>query len=609
MRTPLSALLLASLLPAQIVQLENQASVPFVGWVPAVVDVMPPHRVGIAVSDAGAQVTYVLGRQTGLDTRAIDLRVELGPGARVTVDLGKSKPAVATPTKAPDGDWLGGMLTIAGKKLRRQSLLPDGAGFDGHWSGRVGTMLWADVWLHFCGEPWARGEVLITCSNPSVPDMGEEIPPGFVLRLGAADTLVPGHRVNAPLIDAETWFGDGQARALPVFVAFTGHADGAIDWASIGALEHVHAVGIRQLLPEGNPRLMPNVDRAAWGNERLPESVRRLHTFEPALLGPNRRSADTGGQADQLFVAGEGLGSPVATWVCYLNALKVAARPCHHLEADGRQLSADHAQLVMWDSRPHWNVSVSPDRLGKPVASVESSGWSGADVEHWFHNNTIAAMRLTGSPCLQQLMAMQARIYPYQHTTRPDLPYQSVPFASRACGYEARIAVLLWANLEDRELAQSTKTHWLERFDRVIAPQIGDQPLYDWRRDDRLGPGIRLFPWQHAVYAYGLDLAGRTFGRERAVAMAYATSKAILTQAYWSNGTRWTCRDVLAQDGSTDVLSGSYDFFGSPLAIAVLMHHPEARDTAAPIWKQLLAEADAPVHFAWLEPLPVSGGK
>jgi hypothetical protein len=449
---------------------------------------------------------------------------------------------------------------------------------------------------------------MVTCSNPRVPQVTDMIPPGFTLHFGNAVVLVPGHPPDAELIDGDTQFGDGQARTLPVTLLWPDHFENLAQWCSAAVLDQIGAVGISRLLPQGNPRLPPGLDPVAWAGARLAESIRRLHTWEAPLCGPNPGSGDAGQQRDQTFVGGEPLAEngAGAEQIIYLAALKAAARPCHHLERDGSQLSSvAHPRLVMWDSRPHL-VSVSPDQLGKSRylhTGIETAGWSGSDVEHWFHNNMVAAARLTGSPAIQHMLSMQARIYPYQWTTRPDLINQSVPFAARAVGWEGIMAVQLWINLEDRELATATREHWLDRATHVLVPQLSAMPgdVWDWRRDDRIGPGRRYMPWQQAVGAYGLDLAGEVFGHAGAREVALRAAKRVIHDAYWWDGDRWTSRDVIAQDDAV-VPSGAYDFFGTPLAIATMLRHDPKSEPARTIWKQLLREATAPVHFAWLAP-------
>ena len=604
----LTALLLAASLPSQIVHFVNLSPVAYEGWRRCTVDVMPPHDAGIVLVPGGGTYPYVVGRQTGLDTHALDVHVHLEPGQRLSLDLSTSVPCSMPTLTAPPIAWFGGLASVNGRLLGLVSIDRDGACFLTHMRCRTGRMWCVDLWLHwYPDEPWARGEVMVTCSNPRVPQVVDLMPPGFTLRFGNAVVLVPGRPADAPLVDADTQFGDGQARALPVTLLWPNHFENLAHWCSAAAMDQIGAVGIARLLPQGNPRLPPGLDAVAWAASRRAESIRRLHTWEAPLCGPNPRSADPGQQHDQTFVGGEALAEngAGAEQILYLAALKTSARPCHHLERNGSQLSQSHPDLVMWDSRPHI-LSVSPDQLGKHRylrTGLETSGWSGSDVEHWFQNSAVAAARLTGSPAIQHLLSMQARIYPYQWTTRPDLVNQSLPFAARAVGWEGIMAVHLWINLEDRNLACSTKTHWLDRATSILVPQLGSRPgdVWDWRRDDRIGPGLRYMPWQQAVGAYGLDLAGEMFGHGEARAVALRAAKRVIHDAYWWTGERWTARDVIAQDDAV-VPSGGYDFFGMPLAIATMLRHDPTSEPALSIWKQLLREASDPVHFAWLPP-------
>jgi hypothetical protein len=381
--------------------------------------------------------------------------------------------------------------------------------------------------------------------------------------------LVPGHRADAPLIDSGTWIGDGQARALPFTLVWARHVPRAEQWSSIGCVSSlgIGSVGIARLLPEGNPLLPPAFDPRLWTALRLAESLRRIHTWEQGVVGPNKNSDDAGAQQDQTFVAGESLvrNGCGAERITLLGGYRMASRPCHHLELNGHQVDASkHPQLVYWDGRVHWNDRVSPDRLGKSGGELVTDGWLGPDVEHAFCHVTIAAGRLTGSPLVQHLMEAQARVFRLQWTTDPALIYQSVPFAARAVGWEADLALGLWRNLEDRMLAEATKAHWLDRATKVLVPQLGSLPgdLWDWRRDDRIGPGVRWMPWQQGVGAYFLVLAGDVSAIARSRRWGARCSRG-RARAYWLNGKEWTARDVVAQDGAA-VPSGAYDYFGTP---------------------------------------------
>ena len=598
---------------AQVVHFANQSNVPFDGYIRTNVDIKPPHPVGVATLDNGDTYVYFLGRQTSLDTYAVDVQVHLQPKEKLTIDLSLSKPASdieRPPIPADIGKWLGGFITCMGTNLQLVRFEPDGAAWLTHWRGRITTMFFLDIWVHHvASEPWAQAEALITCSNPSVPDMGEGTPEHFYLKFGDATVLVPGRRAGAPLIDAGRWVADGQAIALPMTLFWARHCRHSMDWSSVGCLSQfgIGAVGINKLLVTGNPKLPQNFNPDTW-QSKLGESISRLHSFNAPLVGPNPRAIDTGAQADQTFVAGEALApnGVGCERICYLGALKQAARPCHHLEVNGDQvILANHPQLVYWHFRPHI-PGVSPDQLGKPrgLGEGEASGWLAPWPEHWFHNNMVAAARYTGSPMVQHLLKTQANGYPIQWTVRPELIYQSVPFAARAWGWEMNMAVHLWNNLEDRPLANAIRAHALERIVRVLIPQLtaaDGSPIIDWIRDDRLGPGFRYMPWQYGIGCYYLDLAGEVFGHQGARDLAVKYAKRLITEAWWHNGEYWTCREVIAQDGAA-VPSGSYDYFGNALTIACMMRHVKNHPIANPIWFQLDNGAIGVGTVNWIAP-------
>lgn len=609
------ALALAAALPAQVVRIANHGLAPFghhdeAGeWVRATVDRMPPHRAGLAIttdSDGNERrVQYAVAWPIG-DLKVVDLRVALRPGQHLTVGLADS---ISSPIAVDGPPRALGQLTIAGAPMRLVSARPDGAAWVAHAMARVGPMLAVDVWLRTYGASpgWALAEVAVTASNPGVPDLTATVPAGFDLRFGDALVFVPGRTVNAPLIDPGTVLADGQARVLPVLFVWRQNLD-PMD-PSVAAVQHVEAVGDIKLWPGGNPRLPPELNPMKWARSMLPASQARLHTFEPALVGPNPDSRDTGAQADQVFVAGEcfapnGVG---AEEVSYLGALKTAARPLHHLEVDGTQLDASRhtgRPLIFWHSRPHEGLWAMVDRLGKPrpLTTADTAGWFGDDVEHAFHNNLFAAARLTASPACQWLLSARARVYPLQWTTTPGWS-TTQPYASRAVGWEAIFAVQFWRTLEDRALAEAVKAHWLRRWATVIEPAYRDRDVWDIRVNDwRLGPGEWWIPWQQSVACFGLDLAGEVFGVPKARETAWRGAQRVLRDAWVEQGGRWLSRPQMPVAGEPPPADGSFNYFGMSLAVATVRRQDAADVRAALIWRQLLAEATLVEQVRWLAP-------
>jgi len=613
----LAITLLCAPVCAQVVTAKNDGPVPFEGYVRTVVDVMPPHRIGVVTANNGSTYPYFLGRAVGVDTRCIDVRMHLEAGETVTLNLTKSS-AFAMDRESLPADpiaWFGGLCTLRGTVLQRNRLEFDGAGYLVHLRGRVGRMLHADVWIHWCPpQPWARGEVLLIASNPAVADMAEEIPEDLTLRFGDADVLVPGRRVNAPLVDAHEFFADGQGRAMPVLFTWKRHMATPLDWSSVGALSasSIGAVGIQKLWVQGNPSLPPGFDPVNWQRSRLAESVRRLHTWDRALTGGNPTAMDTGQQPDQTFVAGECMvkGGVGCERIYYHGALKCAARPCHHLEANGDQVAIEkHPQSVFWYARPMFlSAGQFPDHLGKDRGLLpgESHGWAGPDEQHWLYNALAMACRLTGSPCCQHLLRAQGCIYPFTWRLGDDTPYH-LHYQPRAIGWEAAMLLHFARDLEDREMATRCTVHYLNRLSRITVPRLAEHAdaVMDWAGPDiRLGVPVveRWVPWQQGLAAYFLDCAGERLGHDGARKEAMRAAKKVLVDGYVWTGERWTTYNAPSRTESASGGVGGYEYFGTLLAVAVVLRHDPTNERARSIWTQFMREASDPVHFAWVAP-------
>jgi hypothetical protein len=611
----LFVLLLTALLPAQVVQLANRTNVPFDGWVRCVCDPVPPHRVGTAQASDGQTVAYMVGRPTGRVSRAIDLKVRLAPGQRMKLDLAASKgnERKEKPVKTPMDS--GTSPTIGGGQFALISVTPDGAGWSAEWRARIGATLVVKLWLHEnTGEPWARGEVAWWSSNPSSPTMAESPPAAFGLGFGGAQVLVAGLATpEQSLAQPDDWYADGQGRILPVtFYWPSQQADTASEQQSLAALHSfgIGAVGVMTLWPGiGNPLLPTDLEPQEWTNARMPESVRRLHTFEAAVVGPNKHSDDSGRQEDQVFKRGEPMlaNGAGAEWVAVLAAYKMAARPCHHYELDGSPIDVkNHGDLAYWDGRPYGH-SPAGNMLGKPrgLSIEEAHGWWGPDVEHNLNNTLAAACRLVDSQASQELLRHQALIYLATYRVeKSDLPYLSMPFASRATCWEGLLIYHCWHHLADRDLAQRVFDRAKERISKVIVPAYKGIPgdVWDWRRDDRIGPGIRYIPWQEACGAYGLDVMAELVGNDAGREIALRAALAMLRDAYLKVGDEWTTRDVVPQDGTVEHYIGAYDWFGMPLAVATVLRHDPKHAQARSIWNQLRQTAVTVTDYSWLAP-------
>lgn len=551
--------------------------------------------------------TLIVGDAIGSTARVVDVLVDLAPGEKIEVNLAQLV-SLPTPPKPSFDPLTFGLLTVNGVMLRGQSVGTDGAAIVAHFRGRLpGTMFVVDVWLrHYPGETWVHGEAMVCCSNPAVVSLTQTTSAPITIKFGNA-VVLPLGGTPGELVPAGVTFGDGQARVIP-FVGLTAFTPSALAAASM----HVCGTGIEKLLPNGNPHYPMSFDAAAWTHERISESIRRLHTWDVGVVGPTAVSGNTGAQEDQIFKRGEALlpDGTGAELIAYLGALKMANRPCHHREVGGEWLMADrHPQLILWDGRPHWHTGVSPDRLGKPqdLTPGMANGWWGPDVEHWLISTLVAGARLTGSPALQALLNMQALIYPLQWTVAPGYS-TSAPYASRAIGYEAMNAVLMWQNLKDGQAANRVRTHWRARWE-IIAGYLSvawvefGAGIIDVRFDDpRLGTGGWWLPWQQALAAYGLDLAGEHFDVMAARAAALQLADKVVNHAYYQPepDAPWLSYSMLALDGRTNP-ENIYFGFGTPLAVGVLLRHDPNHGRARSIWSQLKATTRTETA-SWLVP-------
>lgn len=600
--------LLASRLPAQSVTLANHTGLPFTGWVRCAVDQPVAHEAG-----EWPDARYVLGRQAGLGVRVLDVHCTLEAGVRRTLDLSAAAPIdfALPPLPADVLAHFGGWPMVNGTPMQLLGVLPDASSFLVHLRARVpGTrLLLVDLWASWrpLQPAWCHAEAMVTASNPAVPDTIETLASDLALSWGDADVLPLAGRPGV-LVAAGTRFADGQARAVPLTLRWVRHlpAPTLLDpFAPVRALLaceadrtwHVTAHATTALWPDGQPRVAPNAPA------HLPSLWAGLHTWDLATCGPARRSNDSGVQQDQTFVMGDPAGSGVEL-VAYLNALQWSRRPCNHREPDGSPLDpARHVspRLLFSDGRAHWHNGVSPDQLGKAPILTDtqtSGGWWGPDVEHWLINGLAAGTRMSGSPMAQAILRAHATIYRLQQTTVPGWSTSS-PFASRAVGWEAIAAVHLWRHLEDRAAAAAVRAHWLDRWARVLAPGLAASGYWA----DGFDP--RWAPWQTAIAAYGVDLAGRVFGVPEAQQRALVAAKAVVASGFHQdqNG-RWLAYKSIAKPPAVPSpdTDNTFWLFGSPMAVWVVLRHEPAHERARSIWAQMVADAQNAHQVCWLPP-------
>lgn len=600
------AAILLGLATAQIVRVENFSPVPFSGWKRTTIDVMPPHLAGTV-----GQVRYVVGRAVGRDTRVVDVHVTLAPGQAQSIDLAAGQPATWTrgPLPADLLGHFGGPTTFAGQPMVLAGLIEDGAGYTAQFRGRAGRMLCCTAWITWYPDQpaWADGEAIVVASNPAVPDLTEVAPAGLDLRFGDALVIVPG-RGLAPLVAAGTPFGDGQGRATPLTFVWLRHLTSASNWSSVGCAADlgIGAVGISRLLPEGNPSFPASFSARGWAGARFATAVRKLSTWEAPILGPAPVSGVTGGQEDHLFhPGGEALqaNGVAAATVRYLAALHLhSARPCNHLEVDGRALLLDlHPDLRFWDSRVHWHTGVSSDRLGKPrsLTIEEANGFWGADTQHWLTSTLVASARLTGSPACQRLMWHMATAYLLQRTL--DGSTAGI-WSAREVGYECLWAVACDRDLEDRSMAARVVARWRARMRDVVAPKIGSGDIIATQLN-HWGPGEWYAPWEQSLAAYGLDLSARHLAEPALLPLAKRLADRALRDGWAQVGSQWVTRPMfpVSVDATTPPAGdGSFNRFGMPLAPWVVLRQEPTNAKARAVWDYLLSDPNGARN--WMPP-------
>lgn len=615
---------------AQQVRVANNHHAPFRGWVRAIVDEQPPHDV-CRLPDG---TLCIVAGQRSPDRWAVDLRLSLAARERRVVDLAGAV-AAERPVMALPGDLLehfAGWPDVGGVPFEPRAIDLDGAAIAVHWFARPRPMLAVHLWTRWYPDQpgLVTGEVAVVASNAGIPDTNATVEQPLRLSWGDGAVYVCGGAgiidgLLAPIVPAGTSFADGQARGMPIAIAWPRHLHQSGEEAfrqfesAIGL--RVSAIGVRELWPHGNPQLPAGFDAVAWTKAHFGPALARLHTWDAAPLGPAPNSSVTGAQEDQTFVRGEMMlpGGEGAEQVAYLVALHTMARPCHHLEASGRQCDpVDHPQCVFWTGRPHYHRGVSPDRLGKPIRPDGSAwfptidechGWNGPDREHWLINTTAAAARVIDSPALQFELQQQARIFLFQETTQPGWSTSS-PDAARSVGWAGIVAVHLWRGLDDRDLAERVRQRWIDRARLVYLPELGAKPydVWDVRRDDRIGSGERWMAWQQSIGSYGLYLAAREFDVPEAKAMAVRAAKRCVASNWAKDGSRWLGVvnppfpppevPELPPEGTPQWYVTTWDL----PALWVTLREDPAHAKARACWNQAMADLGAGLSRSWVPP-------
>lgn len=349
----------------------------------------------------------------------------------------------------------------------------------------------------------------------------------------------------------------------------------------------------------------------SWIAGNLPESARRLWTWDVPVIGPAIRSSDSGAQEEQFWTRGEPMLHPAASNVVLFSALKLhGERPCNHHEVGGEPLDLDRhvsPRLLFWDGRPHTNASANPaGLLGKPRPLSEESGEArgryGPDSQHFMARGLTAAARYTGSPAAQYLLSQMARAYLLQRTAEPSWSTSGL-WSQREIGYEGEWVVDVHLNLEDRVLASRVVQRWRDRMERILIPMLSSKPNDAWHTEDgdaRLGTGKWWQPWMQAHGALGMDDACRLVGPAAGRALALRGALAVLRDGFTLRDGQWVSHDHVALDGRKKDNS-TYYLYGTPGAVAVVLRHDPENAQARAILQQMRAAAP-PAGGKWMPP-------
>lgn len=588
-----------------MILLSNDYERSFTGWIRVPIDDASNIPYFGTFDKAGFQYAMV---RYGSRRWSLDIEAKMLPGERKTLDLGSVtvRDPVAPQIPVNPVAHFGGPLAIDGVPMNVVSYEVNGAGVDIYCLLKHQGVTWRAWLTWYPGDGHAIGEIAAIYSDPTKPDMASGA--SHRITFGDSVCLMPGYGFRNQLVPEGDWLADGQGRAVPVVFA----------WLRLGAnLESVAALG--DLRVNGNGymskgrdwlgRLPENFDAKAWARGLHGEGLRRLHSWDWALIGPAAKSGVTGAQEEQGFTRGEPQHDPCAIAPIYAAALKMAERPCHHCEADGTQLDAEahnNPRLIYWDMRPHWHTGVSPERLGKTGDlnyDTTAHGRAGCDVEHWLIRTLAAGALYKHSRAAQYLLRQHGLNYLRQWTKEPGWS-TSQPYASRAMGWEAQSMVLFDEALDDSVLRARLLTHWSDRMDFITGPWIQGRKYWDIRvNDPRLGPGEWWMPWQQAVGSYWMDVAGERFGKKALREACLHGAKVIVDEAWQevAPDMHWEPRPIASVLGGSPT-DPSFTYYGMALAPATVLRHEPTNERALRLWNYLVANARDAGAMKWLAP-------
>lgn len=605
-----------------MLRIENQTGLRYRGWVSTTTPRLPSPMNGTIGGHP-----FVVQEPIGAVGNRIDVFVDIPAGGTIEGPMlygsAIEPPALPEPPHA--------LLCVGGVPL--QFIGAEGKRW--HLRARMTPMLVADLWVDHVGQAWNPFELLITASNPSIPDMTATVPENFALTAaGAVVSFL--HGGYGTILPAGETFGDGQSRSFIGTIAWMDRLQDPVDQASAyawstGGILAVDLDWIDWLGPlRKTAQAPPRWSGSGWVRATYSQALRALGSWAPTGLGISARATDTGAQADQGYggkgtALAQGGGAAVAQVLRFIG-MDAAKRPCHHREKGGEQLDLNgHPRVAFWQGRPHWHTGVSPDQLGKPRGLMESEahGWWGDEREHLFQNTMGAAYQLTGSALLHELWMARSRWFLFGETVDPSLSTSGAD-ASRSRGWAGIYACWLWLCLKDRTLADAIKQRFLKRVDIYMTDT---RPIWDTRQTEHyqgdpskplIGVSAEVWsdtanptPFPAFVLSYqagfgagALHIAGEFFDWPHLRQFAFAQCKSVMERSFKQRPDgSWELWESLGvkPDGTTlppaEFVEGrgahksGIDFTSTwmaPAIRAVLLNEPE-NEQARAIWQQIQA--------------------
>lgn len=226
-----------------------------------------------------------------------------------------------------------------------------------------------------------------------------------------------------------------------------------------------------------------------------------------------KRPGDTGSQDEFGVVQRElgeaaALGMPDMLWPYQFLVQQDACRPVHHREQDGRAfVASEHPDCHMYQERPHWDSSHSPDRLGKTSGAridpyAQAGGWFGRDRQHEGDNVETAMQLLTGKRWIVERNRERAQRWIACHGVDTPSPNINAFGAARAGRSLQAGAYLAWATgdpevveLLEKRITVTARNHYQDTD--------GDPFMVRRGPDPRQLPVEQWNPWENAQRLLG----------------------------------------------------------------------------------------------------------